>query len=318
MLCCTGKHDWLDPISASRCCVPGWKRVLRVSAEDRIDGDMPDGMTRSGLFGARYVWRYEAPQDAPQESREMTDQSSPSNYDIGYRMGYRAAADDVLRIVAVHIDRLEPSAHTLRNRLIDLEAAIASTLTATLLAWHFFGDRLRDGSPIPPDGEWLEVEPPIELCVRGLHASLEPFDALQYAPGPTLARVEVAGDIVIGDDKLVATRRRIIARIDATELLRADARASALSVAHLWDMPPIVREYLETGREELRDAARAATRVATWSATEAAWAAWNSAEIAADDVGAAFGVAAREAALAAHRTRFNAAVYAAFNLEPPQ
>ena len=24
------------------------------------------------------------------------------------------------------------------------------------LAWHFVGDRLRDGRPVPKDGEWLE------------------------------------------------------------------------------------------------------------------------------------------------------------------
>jgi len=125
------------------------------------------------------------------------------------------------------------------------------------------------------------------MCERGLHASLHPFDALQYAPGPILCRVEVGGNIVQGDDKLVATRRRIIRRVDATDLCRAFARRCALDVAHSWECPPVVREYLETGLEKLRaaawaaarDAARAAARAAALDAARAAAraAAWDSA-----------------------------------------
>lgn len=59
-------------------------------------------------------------------------------------------------------------------------------------AYWFFGDTLRDGSPIPADGEWLQVEGDLILCRRGLHASLDPWDALQYAPGPNLALVDAA------------------------------------------------------------------------------------------------------------------------------
>lgn len=49
------------------------------------------------------------------------------------------------------------------------------------LAWHFVADTLRDGSPIPPDGEWLEYKGLCVLCSSGLHASRNPFDALGYA-----------------------------------------------------------------------------------------------------------------------------------------
>jgi hypothetical protein len=134
-------------------------------------------------------------------------------------------------------------------------------------AYHFFGDTLRDGSPVPPDGEWLRVDPDrIELCSHGLHASLDPFDALQYAPGPNLAIVELSGRVVQGDDKLVASERRIIARIDATDLLRTFARQCALDVIDMWDAPAVVRQYLETGDESLRKAARAAVRDAARAA----------------------------------------------------
>ena len=58
---------------------------------------------------------------------------------------------------------------------------------------------------------------------------------------------------------------------DATEFeMRRFARLAALDVAHLWDMPAIVRKYLETGDETKRAAAGAAAWAAAW---DAAWAA---------------------------------------------
>jgi len=127
-----------------------------------------------------------------------------------------------------------------------------------ILAWHFVGDKLRDGSEIPADGEWLKVKTPLSLCNHGLHASINPFYALQYAPGATLCRVALRGDIVHGDDKLCASERMIICRMDATELLRYFARMQALSVVHLWDAPDVVLDYLMTGDDGIRAAARAA------------------------------------------------------------
>ena len=131
-------------------------------------------------------------------------------------------------------------------------------MTPTAYAWHFVGKTLRDGSPIPEDGKWLEVAQPIKMCERGLHASRQPFDALTYAPGETLCFVEIGGEIIEGYDKLVATRRKIITRMDATEMLRYFARMQAISVIHLWDAPDVVCDYLMIGDESLRDAAWAA------------------------------------------------------------
>jgi len=128
------------------------------------------------------------------------------------------------------------------------------------LAWHFVGDALRDGRPVPADGEWLVHTGEAVMCESGLHASLDPFDALTYAPGNILCRVECDDVVEHGRDKLVCRRRMIVRRIDATELLRAYARWCALSVIHLWDAPAVVREYLDTGDESKRDAARATQR----------------------------------------------------------
>ena len=141
----------------------------------------------------------------------------------------------------------------------------------TELAWHFVGAdrRLRDGSPLVV-GEWLEYSGPLVLCQSGLHASTRAIDALQYAHGPIACLVEVGGTIVRGTDKLVCSRRRPLWAIDATHALRLFARQCALDVAHLWDMPPVVRGYLETGDESKMDAARDAARAAEHVAARAA------------------------------------------------
>ena len=140
-------------------------------------------------------------------------------------------------------------------------------------AYWWFGYTLRDGRPIPPDGAWLEHTGPLVLCKSGLHASLDPWDALTYAPGPWLAVVDLDGDMIRGDDKVCARRRRIVRRMDASKILRSFARAEALAVVHLWDAPTVVRTYLETGDESLRAAARAAAWDSTGYAARAAAAA---------------------------------------------
>ena len=138
-------------------------------------------------------------------------------------------------------------------------------------AYHFVGSTLRDGRPVPPDGVWLEHDGPLVLCQSGLHASEHPLDALTYAPGTTLCRVDLDGEIIRDSDKLVARRRQIVARIDATVVLRDFACACARDVLPLWDAPAIVRQYLETGDETIRDAARDAAWAAAWTARDAAW-----------------------------------------------
>lgn len=138
-------------------------------------------------------------------------------------------------------------------------------------AWHFVGDKLRGGRDIPRNGAWLEHKVPVQICQTGLHASYDPFDALQFAPGSTLCLVDVDGIVTEQSDKLVCTRRRIVARMDATEMLRYFARMQALSVIHLYDdAPDVVLDYLMTGDEKIWDAAKAASRAA---ARAAAWAA---------------------------------------------
>jgi hypothetical protein len=142
-----------------------------------------------------------------------------------------------------------------------------------MIGYHFVDKTLRNGAPIPPNGEWLEYIGPIVPCKSGLHASEHPFDAVRYAPGSTLCLVELKGDLQShGDpvDKWVGRRRRILKRIDAEHLLRRFAADQALSVKHLWNMPGIVLEYLTTLDETKRAAAWEAARAATGDAWDAA------------------------------------------------
>ncbi len=196
------------------------------------------------------------------------------------------------------------------------------------LYYHFTSNKLRDGRPIPPTNEWLVYEGEVIICTSGLHASEQPYDALQYAPGHILHRVELDDVIDTQDDKVVARRRKIVATIDAAELLRAFARKQALSVIHLWNCPAITKQYLETGDVSMqyaawsaaRSAAWSATQYAAWSAADAAWgatqyAAWSAARSAAQyaawsAAGAAWSAA--DAAWSAIREQFNAVVEEAF------
>ena len=138
-------------------------------------------------------------------------------------------------------------------------------------AYHFSRETLRNGAPLPAIGEWLEHKGPIIPCQSGLHASVHPLDALKYAPGSFLHLVELEGDLVEHEgDKWVGRRRKIVASIDATPLLREFSRWCALQVIHLWDAPDVVRQYLETGDESIRQDASAATWCAPRSASESA------------------------------------------------
>ena len=178
---------------------------------------------------------------------------------------------------------------------------------SVIRAWYFSTTerklRHEDGRQIEV-GVTHEVEGRPVLCEHGLHASVNILDALKYAPGPVLWEVELSGEIVEGDDKMAATHRTYLREIDCEEILREFARWCALQVIDLWDAPPVVREYLETGKEEPRDAA--------WDAAWAAWAAaWDAAWDAARAARAAAWDAAWDAAWAAARAAAWDAVWAA-------
>ena len=142
-----------------------------------------------------------------------------------------------------------------------------------MIGYHFTSDTLKDGSPIPPIGKWLVHNGIIIPCLSGLHASEHPFDALQYAPGNLLHKVELIIDIQShGDpaDKFVGRKRKILSTVNAESLFYEFSRWCALQVIHLWEAPQIVIDYLNTGDESIKDEARDEAWDKTWAAARAA------------------------------------------------
>jgi hypothetical protein len=133
------------------------------------------------------------------------------------------------------------------------------------------------------------------MCADGLHASRRLIDALRYAPGSRLHRVECANVVEEVADKLLCRRRRILWSLDADGLLREFARMCALDVFDMIRAPTaaleILAAWLVTGDESFRAAAYSAARSAAYSAADIA------ADIAADF----------EACVAAHCAAHNAA-----------
>jgi len=137
----------------------------------------------------------------------------------------------------------------------------------------------------------LDDDHQLSPCSYGLHASKSVFDALEYAPGSYVWRVDLRGQIEVGDNKVCAESRTYLWGFDAEDVLRRFARKCALDVIHLWNPPQIVVDYLNTSDESLRaaawDAAWDAARAADWdvaqdAAQDAAWAAaWAAARAAA-------------------------------------
>ena len=104
---------------------------------------------------------------------------------------------------------------------------MSEPLLAPVLGWHFVGQTLRGGRPIPVDGEMLMQNGPIIPCKNGLHASVKVLDALQFAPGTTLCRVQLSGTAVEqGGTKHAASARVIQAVADINHALKEQGLAA--------------------------------------------------------------------------------------------
>jgi hypothetical protein len=173
-------------------------------------------------------------------------------------------------------------------------------------AWHFLNAdwTTSSGNILVKVGEPLIHVGDLVPCRSGLHASARAIDALSFARGPVVTLVECDGEFVdhgTPADKFICRKRTALWGYDSTDELWTFARLAALETLHLWpDAPAVVREFLETGDEDLRAAARAAAwaaaRAAAWAAARAA--AWDAAWDAARD-------AARAAAWDAALSRSN-------------
>ena len=117
--------------------------------------------------------------------------------------------------------------------------------------------------------------------IRANHPCLNGWHKLLTHLGKTSADNEPVTLNIILESNGLDDARWCLRASDATEFeMRRFARLAALDVAHMWDMPVIVREYLETGDETKRAAAEAAAgaaargSLAAWAAARAALAAW--------------------------------------------
>jgi hypothetical protein len=187
-----------------------------------------------------------------------------------------------------------------------------------VLAWHFMRDE--NGSPVLRDGrlcrsgKTYKHDGPLVMCESGLHASERLVDALQYAPGPWLARVECSVDIERYSDKLVCRHRRVLWMIDATTALHKAAcditehalLRAGVDDARSWEAIKTKRRWLcGTATDEELAAASAAASAAAWGSARAA--AWGSARFAASAAAwDAASAAAWDAAWAAAWDEWNA------------
>ena len=154
-----------------------------------------------------------------------------------------------------------------------------------VLAWHFTdGMKLRDGQPLVV-GQTYRHSGPLVMCESGLHGSKLLLDALHYAPGSTLSRVELSGDFLRDRDKLVASRRKVLWTLDAERVLHefgvwcaygallAEREAGREPDPRSWAAVAAKRRWLDSEQVDLTAAGWAAAAVWVWAAAEAAAAA---------------------------------------------
>jgi hypothetical protein len=149
--------------------------------------------------------------------------------------------------------------------------------------WHFLQeDRRLHFEPHTQvvSGQKLSVLPEkLKMCRYGLHFSENILDALQYAPGPIVCRVQASGRILTDSDKCCAEHRKVVWMVDADRVLREFALWCAEEALKLVKEPdPRSLKALEVKRSWLdgkaTDEELAAAWDAAWDAASAASAAW--------------------------------------------
>lgn len=138
-----------------------------------------------------------------------------------------------------------------------------------LNAWHFARDDRRlghgDGREIIEGGElWVDGE--IKLCYAGLHWCRRPIDAINYASGNVICKVEPLGEIFEDNDKGVSQGRKVLWMSDCSEMLTEFERLVALDLIKMsgWSPRPVIKKYLETGDERIRSDAKRCVEQDGW------------------------------------------------------
>ena len=170
--------------------------------------------------------------------------------------------------------------------------------------WHFITeDRILqygDGRVVEV-GKTYECKGEIILCKNGMHASVNIIDALKYAPGPVLCRVELEDDLKIDTDKIAGRKRKVLAMEDVSKILHLFAIDCAERALSKIDNPdPRLIKALEVKKKwmkgEVTDQELIEAREGAWRAVAAEWdAAWEAVAVAEAAAGSAVVAAARSA-----------------------
>ena len=136
-------------------------------------------------------------------------------------------------------------------------------------------------------GKWYKCRGELEMCKNGLHASERVIDAMQYVPMECLAKVEVRGENIQGDNKQCYRKMKIV---KTWHWKKEDGVALAIYAAELVianfekkypddDRPrkaiQAAKKWLREPTEENQGAAESAARSAAESARSAAWSVWS-------------------------------------------
>ena len=143
-----------------------------------------------------------------------------------------------------------------------------------ITCWHWLAEdkRLRWGTKEKVRvGRTYTAEGSLVMCKNGMHGSRRLLDALQYAPGTVLCRVQIWGGVQEQSDKLVGRNRKVLAMVDATKMLHEAAchfAEEALTVAKVtdvrcWNAIEIKRAWI---KGNATDAELAAAGDAAWAA----------------------------------------------------
>lgn len=149
----------------------------------------------------------------------------------------------------------------------------------SITCWHFASVRLRDGTPLPKKGDVLLHAGPVIACKRGFHGSARAIDALSYAPGQYVARVELCGTVVAHGspvDKYTANARK-----NLTDYVDAGPTLNAFAV---WCARKVLERERAAGREPDPRSWRALEVMLAWlrgEALDTSWTAARAAEMAA-------------------------------------
>jgi hypothetical protein len=191
------------------------------------------------------------------------------------------------------------------------------------IAWKFLRDvdgeiKSNSGDFTWAIGQWY-TEDNISLCYKGFHASPKIHQAFSYVQGEYLAKVEVKGELVEGNNKTAHSSMRLIKvykwqKEDSVALAVFAARQVLANFESVYPEDTRPRKAIEA---YILDPS-ADNKYAAWFAAEfAAWSAWFAAESAARSARSAWSAAesARSAVESAARSAWSAAESAARSAE---